>query len=228
MSLSHTKQQGFAVVELVLILIVIGIVGATGWYVLSARKSTENSLTAAQKSAASTTKQTGISFEACSKQSGSKVMETSPETCVTKDGKTVTNTATAQSQDKAKSAASVSIISTTYSELPQDFKTVYVQHVKAGSTQCVNESGLPIDDAGKVTDPAAKLIPNSFVLVGECNAQAIYAYQHNTWRFVDKTVTEHSCSQLTSAQVPSSLLQSANSKSECIDDNNNVIAYTQN
>jgi Tfp pilus assembly protein PilV len=86
------NQQGFSVVEGLLILVIVGILGFTGWFVWHARQTADKTLSSADKSAGGTIKATKInSFEACKKASGSKMLETYPEQCVAKDGKTFTD-----------------------------------------------------------------------------------------------------------------------------------------
>ena len=80
---THSNQTGFTVVEVLLGVIVLVILGFTGWFVYHA---TNNS------SQGATAKATIVkSFADCKKAVGSIIEETYPETCVTKDGKSFTD-----------------------------------------------------------------------------------------------------------------------------------------
>jgi Tfp pilus assembly protein PilV len=87
-------QQGFSAVEAILTIVVLGILGFTGWFVYHSQKSTDKSLNAANQAAQSSAAKIASikTFADCKKAAGSKVQETSPETCVTKAGKSFTDT----------------------------------------------------------------------------------------------------------------------------------------
>ncbi len=87
-------HRGFSAVEAVLILVIVGILGFTGWFVWHAQQSADKTLNSADKTAQSTTPKVDSvkSFADCKKAAGSKIQETYPETCVTKDGKRFTGT----------------------------------------------------------------------------------------------------------------------------------------
>lgn len=46
----HENQQGFAIVEALLVVVIVGMIGFVGWYVYSAQKDTDKTLDAASKS----------------------------------------------------------------------------------------------------------------------------------------------------------------------------------
>lgn len=97
----HKQSAGFSVVELLLVLVVVGILGFTGWFVYHAQQNTTNTLNTTNKSGqSSTTAKTKAvtTFAECKQASGSKMLETYPEQCVTKGGKTFTDTDTGSSQ----------------------------------------------------------------------------------------------------------------------------------
>ncbi len=86
------KEKGFAAVETILILIVIVIIGGTGYYVWHANQNTTKALSDANAASQSSIKTKKITtFEECKKATGSNMLMTYPEQCVTKDGKTFTD-----------------------------------------------------------------------------------------------------------------------------------------
>jgi len=91
--MKKSNQSGFAAVEAFLVVIILGIVGFTGWYVWHSKQATDKTLNNAAKSAPATAQAKKVaSFADCKKAAGSKTLTTSPEQCVTKDGKTFTDT----------------------------------------------------------------------------------------------------------------------------------------
>jgi len=85
------KQQGVTVVEALLIIIVIAILGFAGWFVYhKVHKTADSSKTSSQNTASIT------NFAECKQAADSKLLETAPEQCVTKDGKRFTDMATQQ------------------------------------------------------------------------------------------------------------------------------------
>ncbi|HSX44795.1 MAG TPA: hypothetical protein VLF39_01625 [Candidatus Saccharimonadales bacterium] len=85
------NESGIGTIETILILIIVSMIGATGWYVWHSKQSTDDSLNKAnQNSYAQTTKITN--FDECKKAVGSKIQETFPEICATKNGQKFTDT----------------------------------------------------------------------------------------------------------------------------------------
>lgn len=76
--ISMNKQKGFTVIEGLIILLVIALLAVAGWYGWQKRQ--ENARLAAISN-----------FEQCKADKDSKVQESYPEVCVTKDGKSFTN-----------------------------------------------------------------------------------------------------------------------------------------
>jgi hypothetical protein len=71
------NQTGSGIVEVLLIIVVVAILGFAGWLIWHDRQSTT---------------QTSVnSFADCQKAAGSKLLESYPEQCVTKEGQTFTN-----------------------------------------------------------------------------------------------------------------------------------------
>lgn len=90
-------QHGFTVIEGLLILVIVGIIAGTGWYVWNAQDKANKNLDSAAKSSQNVpiaTKKIST-FEECKKSAGSKIQESYPEVCVTKDGNKFTNAAQA-------------------------------------------------------------------------------------------------------------------------------------
>ena len=84
------KQGGFSVTELLLILLGVGIIAGTGWYVWHSTNSAKDLYS--KTSSLALPKAGPIkSFDDCKKAAGSKIQETYPEVCVTKDGKRFVN-----------------------------------------------------------------------------------------------------------------------------------------
>ncbi len=84
------KHDGFTVVEVLLLLVIASIIGFTGWYVWSSRNNTDNSY--GNSISSNSPKYTAVkTFEDCKKSFGSKIQESYPEVCVTKDGAKLIN-----------------------------------------------------------------------------------------------------------------------------------------
>lgn len=90
-------EQGFAIVEGILIFAIVAIIAGTGYYVLNNNVQSKDQVSNTPKTAVTATKIT--SFAECKNTSGSKIQETFPEICVTKDGKSFTNTTAQKSQE---------------------------------------------------------------------------------------------------------------------------------
>lgn len=87
------KQQGFAAVEFILIAVVLAILGFTGYFVYHTRQVADKTL--ADTGNSSQANQI-TSYAACKAAKASKQLLTYPEQCITKDGKTFTDTAQSQ------------------------------------------------------------------------------------------------------------------------------------
>ena|SRR5436190_13360642 len=86
------SRSGFTLVEGLLLIMAVGIIGFTGWYVWSSKSKTESSYNNSVHSSSNAPKTSAIkSFEDCKAAAGSKMLETYPEQCVSKDGKRYTN-----------------------------------------------------------------------------------------------------------------------------------------
>lgn len=93
------SQKGFASVETALVVIILIILSGTGWYVWHSKQAADKTLNDAGKSQPAT-QQAGkvTSFAACKSATGSKIQETFPEKCITKDGRIFTDTSPVNEQ----------------------------------------------------------------------------------------------------------------------------------
>ena len=100
------KQFGLAALEVMLILLALGIIAGTGWYVWHSTNSAKDLYS---KTSSLALPKTGPikSFDDCKKAAGSKVEQTSPEVCVTKDGKRFTGPATEKSSNTEQIATAI-------------------------------------------------------------------------------------------------------------------------
>jgi type II secretory pathway pseudopilin PulG len=84
------KQRGFAIIETLLIIVVLAILGFTGWFVYHSKQTADKALNAANSSE-SAHANVVKSFEECKKSPGSTMLLIYPEQCITKDKKTFTD-----------------------------------------------------------------------------------------------------------------------------------------
>ncbi len=84
------RQAGFTALEGLLILVIVGIVGFTGWYVYQSRNKTNSLYNSSASVGSNIPKQTITNFAGCKSSAGSTIQQTYPEVCVTKDGKRFT------------------------------------------------------------------------------------------------------------------------------------------
>jgi len=86
----YKNQKGFSAIEAILILVIVGLIGFTGWYVWNSKKKTENLYD--NSTSLNIPKYTVVkTFADCKKLPGSKLQESYPEVCVTATGKKFTN-----------------------------------------------------------------------------------------------------------------------------------------
>lgn len=90
-------KNGFTTLELLLCLIIITIIGFTGYHVWHSRQQTDNLLNSAQNEQVAVKSSTSIkTFADCQKAAGSKVETSYPEVCITKTGQRFTQPTTTQ------------------------------------------------------------------------------------------------------------------------------------
>jgi hypothetical protein len=80
-------QKGFSVLEALLLLLAVGIIFGTGWYVWNSTSQANKSLDSANSTKFSSASKPIKTFDDCKKAAGSKVQESYPEVCLTKNGK---------------------------------------------------------------------------------------------------------------------------------------------
>lgn len=92
----RNNQTGFTAAEGLLIAVVVAIIAFTGWFVWHSQQKTDETFNDANKvqNAPQLPKGDNQSdFEKCRNAEGSRLLQTYPEQCVTKDGKTYTSAA---------------------------------------------------------------------------------------------------------------------------------------
>ncbi len=83
------RQSGFSPVESLLVIVAVFIVAFTGWFVWHSVNNTKktNDQTVSDSSPPQSSGNRITTYDECTKASGSKIQETYPQICVTKDGK---------------------------------------------------------------------------------------------------------------------------------------------
>lgn len=86
------NQKGIGAIEALLILVIVGLIGFVGWYVWHSKNQANNTYAGicqigVDSPCNAPQYQTIKTFDDCKKATGSKTLETYPETCVTRDGK---------------------------------------------------------------------------------------------------------------------------------------------
>jgi hypothetical protein len=93
---THKRTQ-FAALGVVMAMMILGVLVFTGWYAYHSQQVANTSLQSANKVSRDIPKVAPITtFDACKKAAGSKMLQTYPEQCVTKAGKSFTDTTQAQ------------------------------------------------------------------------------------------------------------------------------------
>jgi hypothetical protein len=90
--MKNLNQSGFSAIEAVLLVVIVAIIGGTGYFVWHAKQNTDKSLNDTANSQPGIAKASKITdFAGCKAATGSKLLETYPEQCVTKSGQKFTN-----------------------------------------------------------------------------------------------------------------------------------------
>lgn len=85
------NPSGFAAVEAVLIVVILGIIGGTGYFVWHAKQNTDNALSNTAKSQPGISKGIKVTdYASCKAAPGSKLLQTDPAQCVTNKGQKFT------------------------------------------------------------------------------------------------------------------------------------------
>lgn len=105
------NQQGFSVLEGLLIIVILGLIGGTGYFVYQANKAANKNYRTSNgvASFAKNKKKTPTNFADCKAAAGSVILQTSPEQCRTTQGKTFTDTTkvAAKIEDKQAIVAAI-------------------------------------------------------------------------------------------------------------------------
>jgi Tfp pilus assembly protein FimT len=180
------QQSGFSLVEVLLMVVVLAILGFTGFFVYQSRKDTDKTLDSTNEVAHSTTpsKTTAVNdFAQCEQAAGSKLLETYPEQCVTSSGKMFTDTATQGQKYLDIKQWGVKVAYTGSDTLSYTYNTTtpnIVQIVSAnlagqygctdfGAGQIVRyaaSQGTNVDGSGQSASAAAKTSPTEWGHVG--------------------------------------------------------------
>lgn len=168
------RQQGFAVLEAVLILVVIAIISGTGWYVWHSRQETSKALDSSQNASDSTPKTSKITnFDECV-AAGNPVMESYPEQCAAQ-GKTFVNT-----DQKASNSDWTTYTSSKYNYTLRYPKNWYrSSYASSDANQCDESSinytlQLGVDKASSGLCAASEALAQISVNVFESNTQGFY------------------------------------------------------
>ncbi len=89
------RQAGFSIIQTLLVMIVLVILGFTGYFVYQSQQNTNKTLSNTNKVVQGNSTPTTspvTDFAGCKQAAGSKLLETYPEQCLTKAGKTFTDT----------------------------------------------------------------------------------------------------------------------------------------
>jgi hypothetical protein len=87
----NRNQRGFGTIEIILIVVGVAIIAGTGFYVWHAKQMSDKNIAIASSSAVQFKSNSVTNYAECQKATGSKILQTSPEQCVTKSGKTYTD-----------------------------------------------------------------------------------------------------------------------------------------
>lgn len=91
----NLNQHGFTALEGLLILVIVTIIGGTGYFVYHGNKEANKNYQTSNRGAYFAKKKTPTTFAECKAATGSVIFQTSPEQCKTKKGKTFTDTSKA-------------------------------------------------------------------------------------------------------------------------------------
>jgi type II secretory pathway pseudopilin PulG len=212
-------QSGFSIIETLLVVVILGMLGFTGWFVWHAKQNTNKTLsetnaaqTTAPKVAAITT------FAECKASAGSVMQETYPETCVTKSGKSFTGPSTS-------SASTSSAQKIPYSEAPAGLQSTILAFSKTNG--CVND-GKIVDSNGNEVNPAVTYQADAYAetAIGcDSPAATLFVYTNDTWQEVESSQGGFSCDTLKKYDISADFLKTASGSSQCIN-GSELVTYT--
>lgn len=198
-------SAGFTVIEGSLIVVILAIIGGTGYYVWHSKQQADNVYNSASQSQKNVALVPIIkTFAECQKASGSKIQETFPEVCVTNGGKSFTNDAQIA-------------LNTMVSKLPKALQQAILAQTKKDAPACVKDNQT-VDYNGKPVDNSATYEPSGFAITGigcDGGAAHLFIYQSGSWKDVGVTQSGWSCEVVDKYKVPSSVI------SDCFDKDGN-------
>lgn len=215
----RNDKNGFAALETLLILVIVALIGGTGWYVWHSKQQADKTLNAAQSENTSAFKSTTVkSFADCQKAAGSTVQQSYPEVCVTKSGQRFTQSTSDQSQTP---------YTTTYSKVPAALQKVILAEITKDVPSCVKDGQL-LDANGQADDPRVDYAPSGAAATDigcDGGSWGLFAKDSSgDWKFLEKTQMAFDCSVLTQYKVAKQLLL-LNADAVCFDANNNEVDY---
>lgn len=95
---TSTNQKGFTVIEALLIMVIVAIIGGTGYYVYHSNTQANKNYKSSEANATFAKNKAPSNFAECKAAKGSVILQTSPEQCKTKAGKTFTETTKAAAE----------------------------------------------------------------------------------------------------------------------------------
>ncbi len=211
------NPKGFTAIEVMIIIFIFGVIGGAGWYVWQKKQNND------KLNAIST-------FAACKADKDSRLQESYPEVCVTKNGKSFPNPdqigTSNLSQAEIEKAAAYTI---KFSKLPNDLQVVAIAENAKQAPGCVKNGHL-VDTEGKNSDPDVHYAPVGSAIIGvgcDSGSAGLFAkdIKDGSWRFVASTQFAFECKDIFTNPVPKKLFDS--SSSECIDKSNKLIPYEQ-
>lgn len=215
MKLNH---KAFGTIEIILAVVLVVGVGVVGYSVYKTNQA--NKQADSLKSSQTThTQSTVKEFASCKKAVGSKLLETYPEQCVTKDGKKFTDTS-------QSSSTSNGVDHTTLSKAPAALKTAVVSYAKANNL-CINNNDQFLGEEGNVVaDPLAWVVANKAATVAVCQTRQLYAYTNAQWQYLSATQDLYPCNLLEQYHVPAALIGADAGPAQCVDASNNGVDYS--
>jgi Tfp pilus assembly protein PilV len=114
----NENQKGFGIIEISLVIIVAGVLGATGWYAFHTKHQTDQILNQAQNETESipTVSKSINNFNECASDLNNKLQGSYPEVCVAKNGKKFTQAVKLpEGKSQYSPADAVNFVKSTYS-----------------------------------------------------------------------------------------------------------------
>jgi len=210
-----TKQSGFAAVETILVVVILAILGGTGWYVWHSKQAADKSLS--QSSASNLASKTPVKkaiavtdFISCKKAVGSRMLYATPVTCISSTGVYYTWVP----QKIVSGATNTTVVETTLSKTPATLQKAAVSYGKTKG--CVNTQGQFLREGGIIDDPLTWLVTDTAASVGMCSARTLFTDVNSVWQVVGSSQGNYDCDTLQKYKIPSTLVTTQLDKS-CYD-----------